>query len=442
MEKNAKPEEWTDEGIGIASVISMLDKDDKGKTINSRKNCVIAIDKDINLSGKIRYNMLANREYICGKVPWSDDIKNKEWKEIYLDYLLLYMEKNYGLSNENKIFSAVHVVADRNKYNPFIEMLNSIKYDGKNYIEDLLPDYLGVKKNNYSTECLKLLMLAIISRAFVPGIKFDYVIILYGEQGAGKSTFFLRLCCNDEWYLENLSGINDKKVAAELIQGKLIVEFNELLAMKGAAGIEAIKSFVSLKSDEYREAYARKPEKRNRQCVFVGTTNDCQFLIDKTGNRRFLPIEVKKHESNKNLFSNEPDVSNDFIQAWGEAYEIYKSGNFSLILSDQVAETAKKMQDMYMEEDVKLGIIQNWLNYYKYDYVCTMQICMEALLIDNPDKKLIREVNQIMNNCVEGWLRGTTHRFDKLGKQRCYMRNPEFILIDEQETNPFCSKDT
>ena len=63
--------------------------------------------------------------------------------------------------------------------------------------------------------------------------------ILYGAQGAGKSTFFMKLCCNEDWYLENLKNINDKKDAAELIQGKLIAEFNELLAMKGIAGTEA-----------------------------------------------------------------------------------------------------------------------------------------------------------------------------------------------------------
>ena len=70
------------------------------------------------------------------------------------------------------------------------------------------------------------------------------MLILYGAQGAGKSTFFMKLCCNEDWYLENLKNINDKKDAAELIQGKLIAEFNELLAMKGIAGTEAIKSFV------------------------------------------------------------------------------------------------------------------------------------------------------------------------------------------------------
>ena len=64
------------------------------------------------------------------------------------------------------------------------------------------------------------------------------------------------MCCNEDWYLENLKTIDKNKDAAELIQGKLIVEFNELLAVKSA--IEGVKSSVTAKSDEYRGAMPEK----------------------------------------------------------------------------------------------------------------------------------------------------------------------------------------
>ena len=91
---------------------------------------------------------------------------------------------------------------------------------------------------------------------FNPGTKFDYVLILSGKQGIGKSTFFMKLCCNEDWYLENLKTIDKGKDAAELIQGKIIVEFNELLAVKSA--IEGVKSFVTARSDEYRGLMQKK----------------------------------------------------------------------------------------------------------------------------------------------------------------------------------------
>lgn len=415
----------------------VLDRNGKGAVINTRKNCVIAISNDNNLHGRIKLNTLANRKYICGKVPWSNSAECREWKNIDTEYLLLYLEKTYNLSNDKNILSALDVVADTNRYNPFVDMLNAIEYDGEKHIENLLPDYLGVEKTEYTAECLRLLMLGVISRAFSPGTKFDYVLILYGPQGTGKSTFFTKLCCNEDWYLEDLKNINDKKEAAELIQGKLIAEFNELLAMKGIAGTEAIKSFVTLRADEYRAAYAREPEKRKRQCVFVGTTNDSQFLVDRTGNRRFLPIEVRRDRAVKNLFSTEVGVLNDFLQAWGEAYQIYKSGKFRLVLSESVTDQAKEMQDKYLEEDARIGLIQNWLETYTGDYVCVAQICNEVFKNENPDRKFIREVNGIMNNSIDGWKKGTTHRFSDYGKQRCYERGNEFMKVDECMKLPF-----
>ena len=101
--------------------------------------------------------------------------------------------------------------------------------DGVPRIENLLTDYLGVAKSEYSAHCMKLVMLAVISRAFSPGTKFDYVLVLSGRQGIGKSTFFLKVCCNEDWYLENLKTIDKNKDAAELIQGKLIVELMNCL---------------------------------------------------------------------------------------------------------------------------------------------------------------------------------------------------------------------
>ena len=107
------------------------------------------------------------------------------------------------------------MIADTNKFNPFIDMLNSTEWDGVPRIGNILHDYMGTAKDDYIAECMRLLLLGVISRAFSPGTKFDYVLVLVGPQGIGKSTFFKKLCCNDEWYLENLKSIYDEKKAAE-----------------------------------------------------------------------------------------------------------------------------------------------------------------------------------------------------------------------------------
>ena len=419
----------------VDNVFQMLDmQNGKNIPIQSRKNCVTVLGIDPVLCGKIKFNTLSNKKNVEGALPWNKSEKLREWTNIDSEYLIYYMETYYLISSDKKILAALEIVADSNKFNPFIDMLNSTTWDGVPRIENLLTDYLGIVKNDYSIQCMKLLMLAVISRAFCPGTKFDYVLVLSGRQGIGKSTFFMKLCCDEEWYLENLKTIDRGKDAAELIQGKLIVEFNELLAVKSA--IEGVKSFVTAKSDEYRGAYARDSEKRYRTCVFVGTTNDPQFLVDKTGNRRFLPLECGAVPITKSLFIDDNHLMYEFKQAWAEAYKIYQSGKFSLVLPRQMREYVEKIQEDFKEDDPLVGMIQNWLDTNHYEYVCNKQIATEVLNIDNPDHKTIRKIASIMNNSIRGWKRDGTHRFKEWGKQNCYVRSDEFMECDDEE-NPF-----
>lgn len=365
----------------VAKVFSMLDmQKDKDIPLQSRKNCITILGTDPALCGKVKFNTLSNRKNVEGALPWNKSEKLREWKEIDNHYLLYYFETYYFINAEKKVFSALEMMADTNKFNPFIDMLNSVKWDGIPRVDSLLTDYLGVKKNEYSSECLRLLMLAAISRAFSPGTKFDYVLVLQGKQGIGKSTFFMKLCCNDDWYLENLKNIDKGKDSAELIQGKIIVEFGELLAMRGKT--EEIKAFVTLKSDEYSEPYAREKEKRFRTCVFVGTTNEAQFLTDKTGNRRFLPLHCGAVPITKSLFVDEGELRAEFMQAWAEIYQIYLSGKFNLVMPSRLKAYVDEALDDCMEDDPMVGLIQGWLDQCEQDYVCNLMIASEVFGVD------------------------------------------------------------
>lgn len=419
----------------VRNVYSLLDmQKDKSIPVQSRKNCVTVLGCDPALSGKIKFNTLSNRKNVEGVLPWNKSETPREWTNIDSEYLIYYMETYYMLNSDKKILSALEMVADANKFNPFIDMLNSVSWDGTPRIENLLTDYLGVEKNDYSIHCMKLLMIAAISRAFNPGAKFDYVLILSGKQGIGKSTFFMKLCCNEDWYLENLKTIDKGKDAAELIQGKIIVEFNELLAVKSA--IEGVKSFVTAKSDEYRGAYARDKEKRYRTCVFVGTTNDTQFLADKTGNRRFLPLQCGEVSITKSLFIDDDLLLYEFKQAWAEAYKIYLSGKFSLVMPKRLQCYVEELQEDFKEDDPLIGMIQYWLDVHNHEYVCNKQIASEVLNVDNPDRRLLNQITEIMNNSIEGWERSGTHRFPGLGRQKCYIKTQDFTEAYQEEV-PF-----
>lgn len=414
----------------VGAVFEMLDMQrDKNIPLQSRKNCITILGADPELSGKIKYNTLSNRKAVIGALPWNRAEAVRDWTNIDDEYMLYYMETYYMMNSEKKVLSALDMIADTNKFNPFVDMLNSTKWDGKPRIENLLTDYLGVEKSDYSIECMRLLMLGVISRAFSPGTKFDYILVLIGAQGIGKSSFFPKLLCNNDWYLENMKSIFDERRAAEKIQGKLIVEFNELMGMK--SGVEAVKAFTTATTDEYRGAYERRSEQRKRTCVFIGTTNEPQFLTDRSGNRRFLPMECGVVPIKKSLFVNEEILQAEFKQAWAEAYEIFKSGKFSLVLSSSMREYVDSLQSDFEEDDPMVGEIQHFLDNYEDDYVCGLIIARSILNNENPDTKTSRMIASIMNHKIHGWKKGGYHTFKEIGRQKCYKRIPDFQKCEE-----------
>lgn len=419
---------------------------DNGKIKQTIENISEAIQYDPELYGKIKYNTLSYSPYVYGELPWEKKDTYREWNNSDDSNLKCYIEAKYGLKSMEKIMEALTVVVNRNPFNPVIEYLESIKWDGKKHIENLLPDYLGVEKNKYSIECMKLFMLGAINRAYCPGCKFDYMPVLVGEQGVGKSTFFKVLAGNDNWYNDNFNTVEGDK-AAEKLRGMWMVELAELLATKKAKEVETIKAFLTSTVDSYRPPYGRRTEQRPRVCVFAGTTNNSHFLTDRTGNRRYLPLIVCKKRVKKSLFKKE--AMEEFKQAWGEALHIFRTENPELILSEDLQNVAQEMQNAFIEEDVRIGIIQEWLDHTHEEYVCAAMLFEQALgnECQKPSRRDSNDIHDIMLHSITGWKKveneiGGKKKLKKYGAQICYERcalenqgKGEFIVT--KETTPF-----
>lgn len=248
--------------------------------------------------------------------------------------------------------------------------------------------FLGAADDDYTREVERLLMGAAIARTFDAGCKFDYMPVLIGSQGIGKSTFVRRLALDAALYTDSVVGIGTKQ-AAELVQGKWFVELAELAAMRGTA-LEAVKAFITRQADEYRMPYARHVESRPRRFVMVGTTNVREFLSDLTGNRRFLPVRCGERAIEANLFSK--DAMQHFQQAWAEAYRGYKEGvlgrSWQLTLSSAASSQARELQDLSGIDDPRTGIIEQWLGGLEAgSIICTVQAMEEELGIPREMQK-------------------------------------------------------
>lgn len=403
----------------------VLERDKDDKLIQSIDNICTVLRNDELLKGKIKYNVLSYSQYVCGELPWEHRDTYREWKNSDDSNLKCYIEHKYKLKSMDKIMEALVIVSQENKFNPVIDWLESLKWDGKKRIEDLLPDYLGVTKDTYSIECMKLFMLGAINRAYRPGCKFDYMLVLTGEQGIGKSTFLKMLACNDVWYNDNFNSVDGDK-ASEKLRGMWIVELAELLAVKRAKEVESMKAFITSTVDTYRSPYERRTEQRPRVCVFAGTTNSSHFLTDRTGNRRYIPIKVHKNNIKKSLWDNK--VMEDFTQAWAEALYIFKTEDPKLVIPKNLEISIENVQKEYLEEDVRAGIIKEWLDNTNHDYVCIIMIWELALgnLYEKPKRSESNEIHDIMTN-FEEWVRlPKAKRFTKYGVQKCYCRINKF----------------
>lgn len=174
-----------------------------------------------------------------------------------------YCERTYGITALKTIEEAVHMVANRNAYHPVRDFPNSLEWDGQERVRYALHRYLGADTSDYTYEILKFFMLGAVSRVFRPGVKFDYIICVVGDQGAGKSSFFRLLAVEDEWFTDDLKDLESNKVY-EKLQGHWIIELSEMLATNNAKSNEAIKSFLNRQKEIYRTPYERYPKDRPR----------------------------------------------------------------------------------------------------------------------------------------------------------------------------------
>ena len=361
--------------------------------------------------------------------------------DVDIKYLLLYFEENYGLTIEKKIQDAVMVIANENRYHPVRDFLNALQWDGIERIRYCLHRFLGADADDYTCEAMRLFLLGAISRAFRPGCKFEIMLCLVGGQGAGKSSFFRLLAVQDDWFSDDLKKLDDENVYRKM-QGHWLIEMSEMIATANAKSIEEIKSFLSRQKETYKVPYETHPADRKRQCVFCGTSNTLDFLpLDRTGNRRFVPVMVHPELAEVHILDDEPAARAYLIQVWAEAMEIYRSGNFKLRFSPAMNEYLKVHQRDFMPEDTKAGQIIEYLEKCSDNMVCSKQLFREALghSFDEPKQWEIREINDIMNNSVTGWRAFSNPRYFRspYGRQKGWERiQPDNGGGDFQELTP------
>ena len=417
------------------TLCELLARDFKENIKQTNENCQLVLRRDDTLKDAIRFNEFTGQIDVVKQMPWKRS--GNAFSDNNLDNIITYMEINYGLHIDKQIERAIRVVAKQNSYHPIRDKLNALVWDGEERLQNVLTKYLGVPSSPLAKESLKVFMLGAIERVFHPGCKFEYMLCLVGGQGAGKSTFLRFLAMEDAWFTDDIRKLNDKGIH-ERLSGHWFVEFAEMVALLHAKFIEETKSFISRLSDNYRTPYDKFPQDHPRQCVFAGTSNRIEFLpADKSGNRRFLPIEVDADNAETHILEDEAASREYFSQLWAEVMTIYRTGEYKLTLSSDMQEALCTIQKKYMPEDPMENAIMNYIAEKCPQYVCTKMLFYEALGHSPPDTLESWQSNaigEIMNQSFKTEYRKiSTHNFRQYGVQRAWVR------VTTQEADGFMS---
>ena len=324
---------------------------------NSVWNLNLILENDPDFAG-FAFNEMANRIQVIGTLPWERPEGNSFWRDADSAQMKSLIDIRYGeFSTRNYDISFTKVADDRH-FHPVRDYLNALpKWDGIPRVEDLFIKYLQADDTPYVRAVTRKTFAAAVARVMEPGIKFDCVPVLDGNQGIGKSSIVKDLV-TPEYYSESLSLTDmDDKSGAEKLQGFWVAEIGELAGMK-KADIEKVKSFLSTSDDKYRPSYGKVVESHPRQCVIIGTVNgERGYLRDITGNRRFWIVKVHQTEQKKKW-----SFTKEFRdQFWAEAKHVWESGEKLYLEGDILAES-EKAQKSAMEVDERVGMVEEYLN--------------------------------------------------------------------------------
>lgn len=400
-----------------------------GKPYANSRNLEILLSHG-PLEGVLAYDAFKNREVILKDLPWRKRRHPHDAYEPWLGAddgeLRHYLGKLYDIKSANLIRDAFTHVTRKNTFHPIHDYIESFEWDGVKRLETLFVEYLGAEDTPYVRTVTRKMFVAAVTRIYEPGTKFDEMLVLVGPQGCGKSTILAKM--GRQWFCDSLKTF-DSKEAGEYLQSSWIFEFGELSAMKKAE-VEEIKAFTSKTTDMYRVAYDRVVSEFPRKCVFFGTTNNYDFLKDQTGNRRFWPVNVDPKKAVKNVFT---DLTDEVVgQLWAEAKHYYDQGE-KLTLPQDIAETARVIQEAHTEDDPRKGMIMEFLEAPVQDdfmdeptkrtQVCAAEIWVECFGREKGHMRPwdAKEIYSILRT-IPGWEDAGRKRVKHHGIQRVFER--------------------
>ena len=316
----------------------------RGKTVNTFGN-VMKIFRDAPCySGRFRLNLMTQGvEFESKHLPegrlgaFREEIEDAPWG---------------GFSpSEASVMQAIRALAEEQAHHPVREYLGRLAWDGVPRLDTVASELLRVQDPDALTVTMvRRWFISAVARALDPGCQVDTALVLMGEQGLRKSSFFRALA--GERFADTEIRIGDKDAYGQ-IHAAWITEWGEIDRITTQRHAGEVKAFISRRSDLFRPPYGRTTANFPRSCVLVGSTNESEFLTDPTGSRRFWVVRVTEV-----IDANAVAAIRD--QLWAEATAAYRAGEIHYLGHDE--DKARELAaEQYRVRDAWENVIEEWI---------------------------------------------------------------------------------
>lgn len=388
-----------------------LRKSEKGKTLGDEANTKIALEYSPDLAGLVRLNEFSLQIELTRAPPWRKSRAHDRWSDNDDVELMMWLQ-HIGISmrSRNATHECLSVVAQGASFHPVKDYLAALEWDATQRLNEWLVRYLGAKGNEaYLAAIGRKFLVSAVARILSPGCQADHTIVLEGRQGGGKSRAARTLAIMPEWFTDRLPDLHSADAAIQLA-GRWIIELSELAALKRTDDIETSKGYLSRTFDVYRPPYGRSSIHVPRQCVFIGSTNEQDYLRDRTGNRRYWPVKCGDLDIEY--------LTRDRDQLWAEAMAAFKCGEQWHLESDEgemaAAEQDERVQLTELEERVMDYLERNELSGMKE--TTTREVFINGLGLDPDKPDYIERAGRIGNQVVVAMRRAGWEKVAAIGR--------------------------
>jgi predicted P-loop ATPase len=321
-------------------------KNSNGHAYKDMANVLAVLSQHPYYKDNIRYNEFRQEIEYNGKPLEEADL-------VKIQYFMQTEAEFHGIAKE-AVYAAVQHYANLNRYDEAKDWLQSLEWDKKPRLSSWIHQATGVENDEYHSGIGAQWIMGLVRRIMEPGCTFDYVLLLVGPQGIGKTSFFRII--GGKWY-KSYTGAMDNKDFYLALRGALVLDLDEGAAMYKSEAIK-MKSIVTETHDEFRAPYDRVMKRYPRRFCFSMSTNDTEPFRDATGNRRYWAINAEETIKFKWLEENRDQI-------FAEAYYMWKNNK---VIPQIPLEATLARQDMFLPDDTWTDLVMQHLR--KFDLYC------------------------------------------------------------------------